>query len=222
MLIAEELLLLLLDDEKGANQLMVYAVDGGLAGALLLDLVASGRLDERDGKLIATGSEPSEPALAVVWRTIREADEPRDAKHWVSKLPGKLKPIQGTVAQGLVARGVLDEQRRKLLGLFKTMRYPEVDPGPEDELRARLRSVLVDGAAPDPRTASLLGLLVPMDMVKRLVERPERKAAGQRAKAIAERGAVGDAVHAAVQAEIMSAVAAGFVAVAGGTAIATS
>ena len=120
-----------------------------------------------------------------------------------------MKPIKGTVAEALVARGVLDERRHKTLGLFSSTRYPELDPGPEQELRARLRSVLVDGAEPDARTAALLGLLVSLDLVKRVVERDERKAAVSRAKALAERGPVGDAVHAAVQAEIMTAVMAG-------------
>lgn len=201
MLLAEELLLLLLDDEKGT--VSATAANAGLAGALLLDLVAAGKVDDR---IARTGTEPSEPALAAAWRAI---DEPKPAKHWVNKLPGRLKPIKGTIAGGLVARGVLDERRHKTLGLFSSTRYPELDPGPETELRARLRRVLVDGEEPDERTAALLGLLVPLDLVKRLVERDERKAAVARAKAIAERGPVGDAVRAAVQAEIMTAVMAG-------------
>jgi hypothetical protein len=198
MLLAEELLLLLLDDEKGT--VSATAANAGLAGALLLDLVEAGRLNEDMSRI---GSEPSEPALAAAWRAI---DEPKPAKHWVSKLPGRLKPIKGTIADGLVARGVLDERRHKTLGLFSSTRYPELDPGPETELRARLRRVLVDGAEPDPRTVSLLGLLVPLDLVKRVVSRGERKAAVARAKALAERGAVGDAVGAAVEAEVMAAV----------------
>jgi len=208
MLVAEELLLLLLDDEKGT--VSATAADAGLAGALLLELAGSGHLDDRVARV---GSEPSDPALAAAWRAV---DEPKPAKHWVSKLPGRLKPIKGTIAQALVARGVLDERRHKTLGLFSSTRYPEVDSGPETELRARLRRVLVDGVEPDARTTALLGLLVSLDLVKRVVERDERKAAVARAKALAERGPVGDAVHAAVQAEIMTAVMAGVAAATAG------
>ena len=144
MLLAEELLLLLLDEEKGT--VSATAADAGLAGALLLDLAGVRALWTSGGA--RAGSEPSEPALAAAWRAI---DEPKPAKHWVAKLPGRLKPIKGTVAEALVARGVLDEQRHKTLGLFSSTRYPELDSGPETELRARLRSVLVDGAEPDAR-----------------------------------------------------------------------
>jgi hypothetical protein len=200
MLIAEELLLLLLDDEKGTSDAWVMAADQGLAGALLLDLLVAERLEERDGKLARAGTEPSEPALAAAWRAI---DEPKPIKHWVGKLPGKLKPIKGTIAGPLVSRGVLDERRHKILGLFPSTRYAELDPSPEQELRARLRRVLVDGEEPDDRTVELLGVLVPLDMIKRLFRGGERRPANQRAKALAERGPVGDAVHAAVQQEIM-------------------
>ena len=213
MLLAEELLLLLLDDERGAGVRAGYAHEAGLAGALLLDLAEAGRLADVDGRLAAGGgpSPPSgPPALAAAWEAIAgPAARPRGAKHWVAALPKALKPLRGTIAESLVARGVLDERRHKLLGVFATTRYPELDPGPERELRARLRGVLVEGAEPDAHTAALLCLLVPMDLIKPLVAREERKAAVARAKAVARRGAVGDAVKAAVQAQLTAAVAAG-------------
>jgi hypothetical protein len=91
MLVAEALLLLLLDDEEGKAS-MVTGRDAGLAGALLLDLLGAGGLDDADGKLVVLGGEPEPPALAAAWRVL-SASEPRSAKHWVNKLPGKLKPI---------------------------------------------------------------------------------------------------------------------------------
>ena len=218
MLLAEELLLLLLDEEKGKESAWVMS-DTGLAGALLLDLLETGRLEEREGKLVRAGTEPAEPALAAAWRAI---DEPKPAKHWVGRLPKALKPIRGTVAESLVSRGVLDEQRRKTLGLFKSTVYPELDPGPEQELRARLRKVLVDGAEPDEHTLALLGVLVPLDLVRRVFDGDERKPAHKRAKALAERGAVGDALKAAVEEQIMAAVVATTAASAAATAAGSS
>jgi hypothetical protein len=218
MLVAEALLLLLLDDEKGSTS-SGYARDEGLAGAVLLDLVALGLVDERDGVLVAVGAEPSSPVLARAWRAI--GSTPRSIKQWVRKLPGQLKPIKRTVAEPLVARGVISEERHKILGLFPTTRYPEVDPGPESSLRSRLRAVLVSGAEPDASIAGLLALLVPLDLVKRVVERDERKAASARAKAVAERGPVGDAVRAAVQREVAAVVAATVAATTASTAATT-
>jgi hypothetical protein len=221
MLLAEELLLLLLDDEKGTAPSMIIGRDEALAGALLLDLLEAERLEEREGKLVPVGLPPAAPALAAAFAALR-ADDPRRPRQWVSRLPRRVKPIIATIAEPLVARGVLDEQRHKLLGLFSSTRYPELDPGPEQELRARLRRVLVDGSEPDAHTASLLALLVPLDRVKLLVERGERRAAKDRAKAVAERGPVGDAVRAAIEEQVAAAVLAATVATTAGGASAGS
>jgi hypothetical protein len=48
MLISEALLLLLLEEEKGASVHAGRAHEQGLAGAVLLDLVAAGALEARD------------------------------------------------------------------------------------------------------------------------------------------------------------------------------
>jgi Golgi phosphoprotein 3 (GPP34) len=223
MLLAEELLLLLLDDEKGSVR-GGFADDAGLTGALLLDLVEAGRVVEREGALVPSGAGPSSPqVLADAYAEIERSDRPRDANHWLNRLPKALKPLRGRVAQDLVARGVLGEERHKALGPFSSTRYPELDPGPEHELRARLRAVLVDGAEPDAHTALLLGLLAPLDLVGRLVEREHRKAAKARAQEVADRGAVGSAVadarraaQAAVIASITAATVASTTATAGG------
>lgn len=124
----------------------------------------------------------------------------------MQRLPRALKPVVGTVAAPLVDAGVLTEDRRKFLGLFPDTRFREADPEPERALRARLLAVLVDGGEPAEHDALLVGLLVPLDLVRKAVDPGDRRAAKKRAKQIAEQGVAGDAVHQAVQAEIMAAV----------------
>jgi hypothetical protein len=215
MLLAEELLLLLLDDEKGSVR-GGFGDESGLTGALLLDLVELGHVAEHEGALVAAGGAPSSPqVLADAYSEIDRSDRPRDANHWLNRLPKALKPLRRRIAEDLVARGVLGEERHKTLGLFSSTRYPELDPGPERELRARLRAVLVDGAEPDPHTALLLGLLAPLELVGHLVEREHRKAAKARAQEVADRGAVGTAVadaQRAAQAAVIASITAATVA----------
>jgi hypothetical protein len=87
LLLAEELLLLSLDDEKGSDQTW-SSIGGGLAGALLLELTEAGALRlEGDDKLVPGASAPADPLLAEALEAVRCADKPRDAKHWVTKLP---------------------------------------------------------------------------------------------------------------------------------------
>jgi hypothetical protein len=203
MLLCEALLLLLLDEEKGSPVHRGWAHDDGLAGTVLLDLLAADVLVARDDDtLVADGS--IDGPLGVAADALRS---PMSAKKAVSAVKKALKPIKETIAEPLVSAGVLDETRHKRLGLFETTRYPELDAAPETRLRAELSAVLVSGQSPSPFIASLLAVLEPMDLVKGVVDRPDRRAASKRAKEVAERGAVGDAVKSAVQSQIAAIVA---------------
>jgi hypothetical protein len=194
--LAEELLLVALDDEKGADTASWGSgVEAGLAGALLLELAAAGCLTHEDGKLVpAGGGAPADALAAETLEAIRADDKRRDAKAWIGRIPKALKPLRARVAERLVERGVLEEQRRRRLGLFETTRYPERDPEPERRLRAALSDVLVTGREPTPHEAMLIALLNAYDLVKRVVPRDARRAAGKRAKQIAEGDVIGEAV----------------------------
>ena len=176
VLLSEELLLLALDDDTGANRAQ-WSLDAALADALAA-IAAEGRA--------------------------------RSAKHWASALPRRVKPIQARVAEALVDRGTLSEQQRRTLGIFRTTRYVEADPAAEDELHERLSGALLGTGEVDARTALLVALLQPTELVARVVPRERRKEAKARAKEIADRGVVGDAVDDAirgVQAAIIACVA---------------
>jgi golgi phosphoprotein 3 len=215
--LAEELLLVALDDEKGADTAnWGSGVEAGLAGALLLELTAAGCLAAEDGKLVATDCDPHrDPLAAAALDVIRGDDRPRDAKAWVGRLPKALKPLRERIADRLVERGVLEEERRRRLGLFEFTRYPARDPAPERRLRAALTEVLVTGREPSAHETMLVSLLHANDLVARVVQKDDRRAARRRAKEIAKGEAIGAAVGSAlsdVQAATMAAITAATVA----------
>ncbi|MDP2710714.1 MAG: GPP34 family phosphoprotein [Solirubrobacteraceae bacterium] len=210
VLLAEELLLIALDDDKGTTSSMV-SLDPGLAGALLLDLIAAGALVESGDALevVDGAGEPSHPLLIETLGVIRAKATPKKAKHWIDRLPRDraLKPLKGRIADSLVSRGVLDEKRHKTLGIIPSTRYPEVDPAPERELRARLEATLVEGVEPAPPTARLVALIHAIGLVPATVPKGQGRAAKARAKEIAASNAVGAAVKRAVD-DVGAAVAA--------------
>ncbi len=220
LLLAEELLLIALDDEKGSSR--NSRLDLGLAGALLEDLGRVGAL-RSEGKQLQTvdAAAPEYPLLARTHEVIVGSGKPRSAKAWLDRLPRRLKPITSTVATGLVQRGVLTEQRRKVLGVFPSPRFPESDPEPERRIRGRLTAVLAGERRPEERDALLFGLLVDLEMISELVEWSQRRAARERAKEIADGGITDNGVARAVQQGMKTAAAtkAGAAAAAGGGAV---
>ncbi|UGS38848.1 GOLPH3/VPS74 family protein [Capillimicrobium parvum] len=216
LILAEQTLLIALDDEKGRDSTS-WGSDPGLAAALLLDLARHELVVvDADGRLAAVdGPPPGHELLREAHAAILGSERRRNAKGWVGRLPHELKPLRTRLARGLVERGILTEQRTKFLGLLPTTRFPAADERPERELRERLHQVLVEGREPSEDEALLIGLLEPLELIDTVVERDERRAARKRAKAVAEQGIAGRAVRdavASVQAAVIAAVVASSVA----------
>lgn len=201
LILAEQTLLIALDDAKGRDTTDCGS-DAGLAAALLLDLARDGLVEvDADGELVAVdGAPPGHELLRDAHAAIRGSSRRRGAKGWVDRLPGELKPLRERLARGLVQRGILSEEHSKRLGILPTTRFPAADDGPERELRGRLHEVLVVGREPTEEEALLVGLCEPLGLVGAVVSRDERRAARKRAKAVAEQGLVGTAVRDSVQA----------------------
>lgn len=157
LLLCEELLLLGLDDESGKPS---WSFDAStLNAALLLDLTTTGCVRFEDSKVLVTDHFPQHPLLRAAQEVIAKDKKVRSVSHWHTMLPYSLKDLPKRAAERLVADGVLGEREDKVLGLFRTTRFPETDPGPERALRARLHAILVGGAEPDDHDTVLVTLL---------------------------------------------------------------
>jgi golgi phosphoprotein 3 len=220
--LAEELVLLG-TNERGSTESAAWAsLDNGIAGARLLELSLAGRLElgEKGAIVVAderpTGDELTDEALA----RIAESERQRDAKHWVSKLAsGK---VRKQVLARLDDRGVLVAERGRFLGVVPRTRHVEVDPGPERELRERLRGAVLGDEAADPRTVALAGLVKACGLTKAVFGREDRKAADRRIKELAEPDAVSAAVKSVTDATTAAVIAATTAATAASTAGAVS
>jgi len=212
LVLAEQTLLIALDDEKGRDT-TDWGSDAGLAAALLLDLARLELLEvDADGRLVALdGVSPGHDLVRDAYATIRSSAKRRNAKGWVDRLPRELKPLRQRVARGLVQLGILSEEHSKTLGVLPTTRFPTIDATPERELRERLQGVLVTGREPTEEEALLIGLLEPLGLIDSVVTKDQRRAARKRAKAVAEHGLAGSAVRDSVRAVQAAVIAAAIV-----------
>lgn len=155
--LAEELLLLALDDETGKVATWTsLSLDDGLAGAMLCDLVFAERIDLFDKRIVvADGAPTGDPTLDTVLARMAEREKPRTPADWVGRLS---RGIRKEVLAGLQERGLVSAQRGRMLGVLPTTRYLESDPSVERALRERVRAVLVDATEPDARTGALIAL----------------------------------------------------------------
>lgn len=198
--VAEELLLLLWDDEKGRP-----AVGGPraqlLAGALLIDLTLEGLIDVVDGKVEpVSGVSPTGPMRAALLVRIRDDRKSRTISRWMQRWAND-KEVREAPVERLVDRGVLRSEQRRVLGLFPVTRHPVTDPARAARVRERIGGVLTGEGPAAPRDAALAGLVATAGRgaVGLLVEPSERRAALKRGRRLAKEGVTGEVGEAVAQ-----------------------
>lgn len=193
MVIADELLLLAIDDTTGKNLASGSNLDAALAGALLVELVLSERISitpaeagwREKGKITVISTTPTDdPDLDSVLAKLAAKDGQK-VKNLIS--PMTWKPISSGLRDrrlaALMQRGVLTEERSAVWGIRQ---HPTVDPVPRLEIRNRVRSALVDGLTPTERTVALIALLEATGILPKVFPNEDKKALKARAKRLSE------------------------------------
>ena len=187
-LIAEDLLLLLLDDQSGKPN--TGHLDLALGGAVLVDLALDGLVEVAShGSLLGSAKLRRAPGAMAGDRILAGAlaavAENKPAQKLVAKVgKGLLDPL----AERQRRRGVLDRREEKVLGLVTRTRWPSRDPSRKEAIRRGLVVILVQGGRPDARSAALIGLLLAVHRLHRTVSHPDASARSvkKRAKEVAE------------------------------------
>ncbi|UUU23530.1 GOLPH3/VPS74 family protein [Streptomyces sp. DSM 40750] len=145
--LGEEILLLALDDTTGEARLPLRTPYAIAAAALLERSLADDTDDtaRTGGVGGAAGTDGSAEAVL-----------PDDAEKWISE--HRTEEYEAAL-QGLLAKGLIRKEKRRVLLVFRTTSYPELDGTVETALRRRLAKVVLEGAEPDSRTAALITLL---------------------------------------------------------------
>jgi hypothetical protein len=205
----ESLLLLVTDDVTGQISTKSGALNYGLAGAVLTDLLLRGRLDAEEGKLRVIDSSPLGDSVLDHALSRMGASKSRDAKHWVGTLARD--HIMERVLEHLLQKGVLRREEHRILWVIPNDRYPTEDTAAERAVRENVRAVVLEGAPPQPRTAVLIALLKACDLADVVFSRDERKHYKERIDDVARGEAMGEAVARAIK-EMQAAVIAAVVA----------
>lgn len=210
-LIAEDLLLLLLNDEKGtvSESASPRTV---LGGALLIELAMAGAITVEEktsfwktAKVHAGDQPPEDPILRAAHASVAEKE--RSAQDLVERLG---KGVKEQLADRLAERGILERREGKVLGLFPRTTWPVVDSTHEEQVRRAVTAALVEGAEPDERTGALIALLHAVDRAHKTVPH-EGMSSGEvrkRAKEIARGDWAAKAVKDAIEASTMVVIAA--------------
>lgn len=182
--IPESILLLALHDDSGEKRgtFLEYA----LAGAALTELVLQNRLKESGKKLeIASAAPVGDPFIDTCLAAVEVTGPGKEAKAYIQHIGGK-KDLFEPLYDGLVRRGILDEQTSKIFWVFNHTKWPERNPAPEKALEARLRLAITGSGAVDARDGAIIALAHHTDILKYNFDRDLLKQHKDRLKKIAE------------------------------------
>lgn len=141
-------LLLATNDTTGKPEIPVFALRTTVAGAILAELDLIDAIELQGQHVKATGATPPTD-LQHELELIRGKSRPHAPKRWVSMLEGRAEVQR--IYEGMASRGIVEHVGEKHLGLFRTVRYPEKDHGPEAALLKKIEAAL-SGPPSNPET----------------------------------------------------------------------
>jgi golgi phosphoprotein 3 len=199
--LAEELLLLALEDGKGTVISSAAAtLPFGLAGAILAELILRDRIqpDRNDRLSVEDASSTGDDILNDALAQLGRSKEEKSLGYWVSALTYSIPDLEDRLLSRLVEKGILaNEEYPHSTGL--PLCHPWVqNSNIKQETRQYLRSVALDGTAPIARTTVLLSLTEACHLIGEILSPEERRHAKNRLQEVIGDEAVGKIVSDAV------------------------
>lgn len=198
---AEEIMLLLLDDENGRfARVPDWSLKYALSGGVLMDLALEDRIDTDLEELSLVDSTPTgdgilDPTLA----DIAGADQRRSADFWVERIAERADDIQKAALDRLIARGIIEVEEGRFLWVFRSRRYPVVDGQAEREVKLRIMEVLFSDMIPDPRDVVIICLADACGIFPELLSKRETQLVQPRIRLVRKMDLIGRAVTSAIR-----------------------
>jgi hypothetical protein len=208
----EEILLLSLKDREGTVE---FGTDyhNALAGAILAELLLSERVrvvtEEKKVFAEVTDRTPiGDTVLDECLSKIDNAKRRETLETWVSQF-ASIGQLKHRVAARLCEQGILRTDEEKVLLIFSRRVYPEVDPGPEQELIRRLEAaIFTDAEEVDVRTVITISLAKSANLLHIPFDKEKLNQREDRIKALVNGELIGATTQEAIQAAIQAAEAA--------------
>jgi hypothetical protein len=198
--IATDLALITIDPSTGKSLVGLTENDPVFGGAVLLELVLAERVAiEPDAKARVRVVNDTSMADDVLDRALGRI-KPGSRQKAAALVPRLGKGSRALLIDQLITQHAVRPRRVRVWGIFPVTRHDVADADRHARLRRAVTDVLLGASEPDATTGPLVSLLLAGNVVKQLVDKPDRKAAVRRAKTVAEGEWAGAAAQAAINA----------------------
>ena len=155
----------------------VFAIVMG--GAALMDLALHNRIDTDLERLTVVDRTPlGDDILDDVLKGLgkgKSRTELIDRRCALRRRRSTPRSYRGARRCGeLIARGILKAENGRHLWVFRTRRYPVIDDTEQQEVRTRLRQLILSNDIPDPRDVVLVCLIDACALARLVCSAPPR------------------------------------------------
>ena len=197
--IAEEIILLLLNDKDGRFiNVPTWSVDYAIAGGVLMDLAMENRIDTDLENLILIDAAPLNDSLLDPTLVEIEAGDKNTTRYWVEHVAQNAMAIREEALTRLVAQGILEREEDRFLWVFRSRRYPTVDGTAVREVKSRIMGVLFSDEIPDPRDVTIICLAEACGLFGELLSKQELDKASPRIEQVRKLDLIGQAMSRAI------------------------
>lgn len=199
MLIAEELILLALDNDTGKFASSTTGYGGyAIAGAILMDLIFAHKLElgGKKGKVVmlADDSPHPDPVLNELFKEIKKSKRPKKLEDWINALESfSYRTIQALLHR-LTEQGILKKEERRILKVFHVVRRPIVNPDLKNKLLSDIQAVMLEEIQPEEHMVGLLSLIKTANLIPSLFVKEVRKKFEKKINALIKSEKIGRAV----------------------------
>ncbi len=200
--LAEELLLITLDDESGLllDSISPFKNHLAIAASLIMELTLKGNIDLDAKKLFVVSSvETGIPILDMALAEIVAEETPLVTTEWLKRFAKRGEDLSNQIIDSLVAKGLMEIVDRRLFWVLKTRSYSATSGIEEREVKSRIMFLLNSNEIPDPNDVLLVGLLKAVGIFNLLLSASELARLQNRIDEIANLEEINRSLSASIQ-----------------------
>ena len=204
----EKFILLALDQKKGKFLIDTLSLNYGIAGAILLELSELNKISIQDKKIIVTDKKLTKISIVdACIKLINSAKKHRKAKYWIYKIGNKSSGFKKIILKDLYDKKIIKISKKSYIwGLFSVYKYPVINSKPTNEIKSKLKKIVLEGEDPDIESLLLLSLMSSCKLIRVLfINKKEHKTAKKRIKELTKNIEISEAVSQTLK-EIQTAV----------------
>ena len=200
--LAEELLIITLDDESGLllDSISPFKNHLAIAASLIMELTLKGNIDLDAKKLFVVSSvETGIPILDVALSEIVAEETPLVTTEWLKRFAKRGEDLSNQIIDSLVAKGIMEMVDRRLFWVLKTRSYSATSGIEERKVKSRIMFLLNSNEIPDPNDVLLVGLLKAVGIFNLLLSASELARLQNRIDEIANLEEINRSLSASIQ-----------------------